>query len=124
MIPTAAELDDAVRSFGALVGLILTLITLFTGARDATVRGLEDAPLTTTSKRQLVTERWLCIGLFVVTLALLAVGLPLWVRTLAHWSWSTDHSIRWVFVIVWPLLVPLAIWQIGIARRADAKASG
>jgi hypothetical protein len=122
MIPVAAELDDAVRSFAALVGLILTLITLFTGARDSTVRTLEGAALTDTSKAQLKTEAILCLGLFAVTLALFAVGLPLWVRTLAHRSWSTDHSVRWAFAIVWPLLLPLGVWQLRIHGRALERA--
>ena len=118
----AVALDDLIRNFGALVGLILALITLFTATRDTAVRGLEEQVLTKRSQHQLGTEVWLSGGLFVATVLLIATGVPLWIRTLAHWSWSTDHSVRWVFVVVWPLLVPLAIWQLNIARRARAKA--
>lgn len=117
----AADLDQTVRNFSALVGLILTLITLFTGTRDASVRALEDSVLTAESKRHLGAEMKLALGLFATTVLLLAAGIPLWVRVWSHWSWSSDHSIRWVFVIVWALLVPLALWQLNIARRAAEK---
>jgi hypothetical protein len=117
----AADLDQTVRGFSALVALILTLITLFTGTRDAAVRTLEDRVLTAESKRHLAVEMKLALGLFAITVLLLIAGMPLWVRVWRHWSWSSDHSIRWVFVIVWALLVPLALWQLNIARRAAEK---
>jgi hypothetical protein len=118
----ALQLDDIIEGFGGLVGLILALITLFTGARDAAVRGLEEHVLTKKSQEHLQTEARLAWALFAATGLLFLAGLPLWIRTLAHWSWSTDHSVRWVFAIVWILLVPLAIWQQNIARRATLKA--
>jgi hypothetical protein len=128
MIPaselTAVPLDDVIASFGGLVALILALITLFTGTREAVVRELEARMLTKQSQRELKTETWLAGALFGATVLLLATGIPLWVRTLAHWSWSTDHSVRWVFLVAWALLVPLAVWQLNIARRASAKARG
>jgi len=128
MIPTpelvTTELDDVIESFAGLVGLILALITLFTGARDAVVRGLEERVLTKQSQRHLQTEAWLARALFGATLVVFAAGVPLWVRTLTHWSWSTDHSVRWVFIVVWALLVPLAAWQLNVGRRASAKAHG
>jgi hypothetical protein len=117
----AADLDQTVRGFSALVALILTLITLFTGTRDAAVRTLEDRVLTAESKRHLAVEMKLALGLFAITVLLLIAGMPLWVRVWRHWSWSSDHSIRWVFVIVWALLVSLALWQLNIARRAAEK---
>jgi hypothetical protein len=117
----AADLDQTVRGFSALVALILTLITLFTGTRDAAVRTLEDRVLTGESKRHLAVEMKLALGLFAITVLLLIAGMPLWVRVWRHWSWSSDHSIRWVFVIVWALLVSLALWQLNIARRAAEK---
>jgi hypothetical protein len=116
-------LDDTIGSFAGLVGLILTLITLFTGARDASVRSLETGILGAGGRAHLETERRLCWGLFVVTALLVVAGAPLWARTCAHWSWSSDHSIRWIFAIVWPLLVPLAIWQLQIGRRAHRRAT-
>jgi hypothetical protein len=119
----AAGLDDAIGTFGSLAGLILALITLFTGARDASVRALEEGVLTKEKKKHLRTERNLCYGLLLPTFLLLLAGIPLWVRTLTHWSWSTDHSVRWVFLIVWPLLIPLGLWQGNIARRAKNRAA-
>jgi uncharacterized membrane protein YcjF (UPF0283 family) len=117
-----AGLDDTIGNFGSLVGLILALITLFTGARDTSVRSLEEGPLTAEKKGHLRAESRLSWWLFGATLLLLFAGGPLWIRTLTHWSWSTDHSIRWGFIIVWLLLVPLGLWQINIARRAREKA--
>jgi hypothetical protein len=114
------SLDGAVNDFGALVGLILTLITLFTSLRDSEVRALESGAKTTEAVARLRSEVWLNGGLFVVTVALFATGLPLYVRVAGHFSTSSDHSVRWAFLIVWPLLLPLAVWQLRIARRAHA----
>ena len=112
------SLDGAVNDFGALVGLILTLITLFTSLRDTEVRALELGTKTTEAIARLGREIWLNAGLVVVTVALFATGLPLYVRVAAHFSTSSDHSVRWAFLIVWPLLLPLAFWQVRIALRA------
>jgi hypothetical protein len=117
----AAGLDDVIGTFGSLAGLILALITLFTGARDASVRALEEGTLTKEKKKHLVAERKLCRWLLLPTFLLLVAGVPLWLRTLTHWSWSTDHSVRWVFLTVWPLLIPLGLWQRNIARRAEER---
>jgi hypothetical protein len=119
----AADLDEAIRTFGSLVGLILALITLFTGARDASVRALRQGPLTDEKRGHLKSEAKLGWGLFGATVLLLVAGGPLWIRTCTHWTWSTDHSVRWGFLIVWPLLVPLAGWQIKIADRAWTTAN-
>jgi hypothetical protein len=117
-----AALDEAIRTFGSLVGLILALITLFTGTRDASVRALGDGTLTAEKRGHLRAESKLCWGLFGATVLLLVAGGALWIRTVTHWSWSTDHSVRWGFVIVWALLVPLALWQRNIASRARKTA--
>jgi hypothetical protein len=118
-----AGLDDTIGNFGSLVGLILALVTLFTGTRDTSVRTLEEGTLTGKKRDHLRAESRLCWALFGATALLLLAGGPLWIRTLTHWSWSTDHSIRWGFFIVWLLLVPLALWQINIARRARTTAN-
>lgn len=111
-------IDGAIGDFASLVGLILTLITLFTGMRDAEVRSLELGTKTDEALARLRREVWLNGILAAVTLLLFTTGLPLYVRTWAHFPTSSDHSIRWGFLIVWPLLVPLATWQIAITRRA------
>jgi hypothetical protein len=116
-------LDDVIGAFGALAGLILALITLFTSARDASVRALEEGTLTAEKRKHLSSEANICLGLLLTTVLFVAAGAPLWIRTCTHWSWSTDHSVRWIFLIVWPLLVPLAIWQANIRSRARTRAS-
>jgi hypothetical protein len=116
-----ASLDRALGDFAALVGLILTLITLFTAQRDAEVHSLELGTKDDKALARLGREIWLNVTLSIVTVLLFATGFPLYVRVLAHFSTSSDHSIRWAFVIVWPLLLPLAVWQLRIATRA-AKA--
>jgi hypothetical protein len=112
------DLDAALSDFATLVGLILTLVTLFTAQRDTEVRTLELGTKTTEAIQRLTREIWLNRGLAVVTALLFASGLPLYVRVAGDFTTSSNHSIRWGFLIVWPLLLPLALWQLRIAERA------
>jgi hypothetical protein len=120
----ASDVDKSLADFAGLVGLILTLITLFTGLRDSEVRTLEAGVNDATTRTQLGREIWLNRSLAAMTALLFAAGLPLYVETARSFTVAWQHAIRLGFLIVWPLLIPLVVWQLSIARRARTKLDG
>lgn len=111
---TVAEQVDSVT---AGVGVVLVLIALFTSEqarRNDTERtregGARGAVVSTTVK--------IAVGLVVITALTFAALAPLAVQildTCCGGSWNASQA---VFLLLWVLLVPLAIWQVFIARES------
>lgn len=113
VIAQASTLDDQIKAFGSLVGLVLALATAFTVQRAAAI-GSERAgsdPTVTSVTVGLIPD-----GLLVVlTLGLFGAGLPLWLDTLDELSLlRSAGAIRTGFFVVWVLLTGLLIWQLWI----------
>jgi hypothetical protein len=113
--------EQAVQDLSALVGLVLVLITLFMGHREQALRDLrrEARP----KAAQALAEFLFTIGLILVTALVFVSGLGLWrdtiPLTLRDWGFvREERALTTVFTIVWFFLVPLAVWQAAVARRA------
>lgn len=116
----AADVATRVNDFGALVGLVLVFITLFTNQRDATLRGLPANPKAT--KADATSETWLLLALAAVTLLLFLAGLPVVVEAATGWTpRAFAGPLRAALVLSWVLLLGLLAWQIALARRAHFK---
>src|SRR3954466_10513576 len=119
MAAAAASLDDRIGDYASLVGLVLTLITLFTSQRADAVRRL---PQTASLKRaDFTTEVLLDSLLAVATLLLFLTGLPLFLDSLRDLHPLRDQgALRDAFVIVWALIPFLVLWQGTLVLRARA----
>lgn len=119
-----SALTKEVGDFGALVGLLLTLVTLLTANRATSLADLRKAPDITKGQRlaELALDALLAGTTFVVWLA----GLALAVRAVTHLHPLADGGgLRAVFALTWLLLLGLIGWQLDLLRRAYAlKPSG
>jgi hypothetical protein len=111
------SLDDRIRAFAGLVGLVLVLITLFTNLRATALRDLRSGPH---GKREdAEQERRLNKTLLVFTMLLFAAGLPLVWDTVTNYHPRADSGpLRSAFVLSWLLLLGLMAWQISLVCDA------
>jgi uncharacterized membrane protein len=110
----AADLDERIRNFASLVGLVLVLVTLFTNQRQTALKDLEES---VPDKRTPFTrELWIDVALTLVTLLLFLTGLPLVCDALdAFHPRAENGQLPVAFVIVWFLLLALLAWQVSLA---------
>lgn len=118
MNPAAAPLtlDDQLRNFGGLVGLVLVFVVLFTNQRWAAAEALDkDQP----GRGKRYVALVINFTLIVVTAGLFATGLPLVFKALEDPQWlRVAGAIRDAFVLVWLLMVGLLGWQGVIVFRS------
>jgi hypothetical protein len=108
---------DEIGDLGALVGLLLALVTLFTANRATAIRTLKAAPDLTDRER--VREIWLNASLAAVTFLVFLAGLPLVVRALNELHpLAHGGPVRSVFILVWLLLIGLIAWQVSLVLAA------
>jgi hypothetical protein len=103
-------LDTRIVDFATLVGLILVLLTLFTGQRASTLRALTVGADTKLSDG--IQELVLDIALAIFTVLLFVTGLPIAIAALkAFHPLAYSGPLRGGFVISWGLLIGLMAWQ-------------
>jgi O-antigen/teichoic acid export membrane protein len=108
---------DRVSSASTLLGLLLVLVTLFTSeqARSLEVEQHRAGGAQAGSYKRIALTT---SGLALVTLAsLISLSSLAWdiLRLCCGQDW--DPALA-VFLLVWLLLIPLAVWQVSVARRA------
>ncbi len=109
-------LNDRIRGFAALVGLVLVLVTLFTSQRNSHIQELRGG---TPQKRDWTTEIWLNSVLAVFTVGLFLAGLPLFIDSAEDLHPLRNAGpLRGAFVLVWLLLIALIVWQCSLAVAA------
>jgi uncharacterized membrane protein len=119
LLATIDTLNERIGDFADLVGLVLVLVTLFTQQRNSRIASLEEG---VSEKREWNTEVALNVVLFLVTLGLFVVGLPIVFECVRSFHPRSDAGpLRGAFVIVWALLVALMIWQISLVCAAWGK---
>jgi hypothetical protein len=109
-------LDHRITDFATLVGLVLVLLTLFTGQRAGALRGLETSGQA--RKRDGVQELALDTVVLAFTVLLFLAGLPIAVeavRMLHPLAYS--GPLRGAFAITWLLLPGLVAWQAILVAR-------
>lgn len=109
-------LDDQLRNFGGLVGLVLVFVALFTNQRWAAAEALDvEQPGRSARYVALLINA----TLLVVTAGLFATGMPLVVKALDDPQWlRVAGAIRDAFVLVWILMIGLIGWQAVIVFRS------
>lgn len=116
MIATAAEsaLTQEIGDFGALVGLLSTLLTANRATALGDLRKASDI-----TKGQRLSELALDALLAGTTTLVWLAGLSLAVRAMSHLHPLSDGGgLRAVFVLTWVLLLGLVGWQLNLVRRA------
>lgn len=112
LLVTVETLNERIGDFADLVGLVLVLVTLFTQQRSGRIASLEEA---VSKKREWDVEVALNAVLFLVTLGLFVVGLPIVFECVESFHpFSDTGPLRGAFVLVWTLLIALMIWQISL----------
>lgn len=116
---SAAEtsLASQIGDFGALVGLLLTLVALLTANRANALSALRTASRLTGRQRwsEVVLDALLAIFTSLVWLA----GLALAVRAVRHLHpLAAGGGLRAVFAVTWILLLGLIGWQLVLLRNA------
>lgn len=114
----ALLLDRRITDFASLTGLVLVLLTLFTGQRATTLRELAISPKAkkVEAKQEMVLDAVLAIATGLLFLA----GLPVFVETVEHLhSLAFSGPLRGAFLITWLLLPGLIVWQVVLFRRAE-----
>jgi len=103
-------LDSRITDFASLVGLVLVLLTLFTGQRASTLRELTHSA--DAKRADGVQELILDVVLVIVTLLLFLAGLPIAIDAVGHLHpLAFSGPLRGAFVITWVLLPGLFLWQ-------------
>lgn len=116
-----AALSDQVADAASLVGLLLALVTLFTG-EQARRLGDERARAGGSRSERLRSIRLVCIGLGAVTAAALVFLLPLLLDIAGAAGAVGDDEwepVLGVFALTYLLLLALFCWQVRLARRSS-----
>ena len=111
------SLDDRLRAYAALVGLIFILLTVFTGQRMTRLQELERAP--GTGARDARLELVLVAGLLLGSTLVFVTGLPLLKEVLHHMDLGGKSGpLRSAFFVSWLLFLGLIGWQVVLLKRA------
>lgn len=111
-----ASLVDSVQGVGAMIGLFLALITLFTNEQSR-LRDVEHDREGGADNDAVRRIRWLTGALLLVTAVTWLVLLPTVVEIARlGFGWPPEPVLT-VFVVIWLLLLGLAAWQVTIISR-------
>jgi hypothetical protein len=114
---TAMMLDKRITDFATLTGLVLVLLTLFTGQRATTLRELPTNPKA--KKVEATQEMVIDAVLALATTLLFLAGLPAFLEAIERFHpLAFSGPLRGAFAITWLLLLGLIVWQLVLFERA------
>lgn len=108
-------LSKEVGDAGALLGLVLAIVTLFTSEQARRLEA-ELAKVSFESARQREI-RWVTSAVLLATAAAIFGLAPLARRAISTSGGNEIEPVLWIFVIAWFLLGGLLIWQASIVAR-------
>jgi hypothetical protein len=105
------EIGDA----GALLGLVLAIVTLFTSEQARRLEAELAKPSFDRARQREI--RWVTSGVLVATAAAIFGLAPLARQAISTSGGNEIEPVLWIFVITWFLLGGLLIWQASIVAR-------